>query len=260
VQYEDGGMARGGKPLWSLSSLGDTGNGFLSAIAILQALRHRERTGEGQMCTTAIVNAQLLNCSNAVAFPDGTSLERPRTDATQLGFSAGYRLYETADGWLCLVLARDEHWARLCGALGREDLARDPRFATAAERARHDAALARILEETFAKRAAREWFAELDGAGVPCEISSPDAGQGLHDDPEVKARGWVASYPHPFVGRLDQVGLVFDLSDTPGRVQGPPLVVGQHSREILAELGYAPDAIDECLREGFVAQWTPAGA
>jgi len=81
----------------------------------------------------------------------------------------------------------------------------------------------------------------------------------MHDDPELVARGWVASYRHPFVGRLDQAGLFFDLSDTPGRVQGPPLVVGQHSREILEELGYAPEQIDACLREGFVAQWTPTG-
>ena len=260
VQFEDGGMARGGKPLWSLTSLGDTGNGFLSAIAILQALYHRDRTGEGQMCTTAIVNAQLLNCSNAVAHPDGRGLERPHTDAMQLGFSAGYRLYETADGWLCLVIAREEHWAALCRALDREDLARDRRFATAAERARHDEALGRILEESFAKRAAREWFADLDRAGVPCEISSPDFALGMHDDPEMIARGWVASYRHPFVGRLDQTGLFFDLSDTPGRVQGPPLVVGQHSREILAELGYSKPQIDECCREGFVGEWTPPAA
>ena len=104
VQYEDGGMAGGGKPLWSLTSLGDTGNGFLSAIAIIQALYQRERTGQGQFCDTSIVNAHLLNSSYAVARPDGSGFERPRIDAQQLGCSATNRLYETRDGWLCIVL------------------------------------------------------------------------------------------------------------------------------------------------------------
>jgi crotonobetainyl-CoA:carnitine CoA-transferase CaiB-like acyl-CoA transferase len=248
-------MARGGRPFWSLTSLGDTGNGFLSAIAILQALYHRDRTGEGQMCSTAIVNAQLLNCSHAIAHPDGRGVFRPRTDALQLGFSACHRLYETADGWLCLVLVTEEHWDRLCLALRREDLELDPRFASGEARVRNDEALARVLEETFAKRSAAEWFAELDRLGVPCEICTPEFALALHDDPELIERGWVASYPHPFVGRLDQIGLCVDLSETPGRVQGPPLVVGQHSREILAELGYSGEQIDRFCEEGFVAQW-----
>ena len=102
-------LGRGGKPLWSFCSLGDTGNGFLSAIAIIQALYHRERTGEGQLCETSIVNAQLLNTSYALARPDGSGFERPRVDAEQLGFSATNRLYETADGWLCIVAATEEH-------------------------------------------------------------------------------------------------------------------------------------------------------
>src|SRR5579863_6799099 len=108
VQYEDGGMARGGKPLWSFCSLGDTGNGFLTAIAIIQALYHRDRTGEGQMCDTSIVNAQLLNTSYAMARADGSGFSRPRVDGQQFGFSATHRLYETAGGWLCLVLASSE--------------------------------------------------------------------------------------------------------------------------------------------------------
>jgi crotonobetainyl-CoA:carnitine CoA-transferase CaiB-like acyl-CoA transferase len=255
TQWEDGGMGRGGKPLWAFTSLGDTGNGFLSAIAICQALYHRERTGEGQFCTTAIVNAQLLNASFAMAMPSGEGLPRPRTDALSLGFSAGCRLYETAEGWLCLVLAKPEHWQRLCSALDRDDLARDPRFATPAARAEHDDALASLLEGLFAKRKAADWFAALDRAGVPCEICSPEFALRMHDDPELRARGWVSSYEHPFVGQLDQVGLLFDLSDTPGRVQGPPLVVGQHSRELLRELGYATEEIDAFVKEGFVGEW-----
>jgi crotonobetainyl-CoA:carnitine CoA-transferase CaiB-like acyl-CoA transferase len=256
TQYEDGGMARGGKPLWSFCSLGDTGNGFLSAIAILQALAHRDRTGEGQFCDTSIVYAQLLNTSYAVARPDGSGFERPRTDATQTGFSALNRFYETRDGWLCVLAPGEDAFARLCGALAAPALAHDPRFTSAAARAKHDAELANALGALFAQRGAKAAFAALDAAGVPCEICDPEFALGLHDDPELRARGWTASYPHPFVGKLDQIGLVCDLSETPGRVQGPPLIVGQHSREILAELGYAAADVD-ALCSSCVLDWAP---
>ncbi len=255
VQYEDGGMTRGGKPLWSFTSLGDTGNGFLSAIAIIQALYHRDRTGEGQFCDTSIVNAQLLNSSYAVARPDGSGFPRPHTDGMQLGYSASNRLYETREGWLCVVAVTEGEWTRLCTALGLGALATDARFATPASRAQNDAALAPLLEAKMRERTAGEWFEVLDAAQVPCEISDPNFSRALHEDPEFIQRGWVAAYQHPFVGRLNQIGLLFDFSETPGRVQGPPLVVGQHSREILAELGYSGDEI-EALCKDCVLAWS----
>jgi crotonobetainyl-CoA:carnitine CoA-transferase CaiB-like acyl-CoA transferase len=257
VQYEDGGMVNGGKPLWSFTSLGDTGNGFLSAIAILQALYHREKTGEGQFCDTSIVNAHLLNSSYAVTRADGSGFERPHVDGQQFGYSATIRLYETRAGWLCVVLATQEEWDRFCAAVDVPALSADARFATPAARARNDAALGEILSETLRGRSAAEWFALLDAASVPCEISDPEFARRLHDDPLFKKRGWVASYQHAFVGRLDQIGLLFDLSDTPGRVQGPPLIVGQHSREILAELGYPKEQIEELCKDCVLA-WSPA--
>ena len=256
TQYEDGGMARGGKPMWSFCSLGDTGNGFLSAIAILQALAHRDRIGEGQFCDTSIVYAQLLNTSYAVARPDSTGFERPHTDASQTGFSALNRFYEARDGWLCVLAPSDEAFARLGGALGLPTLSHDARFASEAARAKHDAELATLLGRELAQRNVQQAFAALDAAGVPCEICDPEFALGLHDDPELRARGWTASYAHPFVGKLDQIGLLCDFSETPGRVQGPPLIVGQHSREILAELGYAAADID-ALCASCVLDWAP---
>jgi crotonobetainyl-CoA:carnitine CoA-transferase CaiB-like acyl-CoA transferase len=253
VQWEDGGMSGGGKPLWSFTSLGDTGNGFLSAIAIIQALYHRERTGEGQFCDTSIVNAHMLNTSYAVARPDGQGFARPKTDARQLGHGVASRVYETKEGWLCVVLPREEDWDRFCIATGLSSLAADARFASAASRATNEAALAPQLEARMRERTAAEWFALLDRAGVPCEICDPKFSLGLHDNREFQERGWVAAYEHPFVGRLNQIGLLFNLSATPGRVQGPPLIVGQHSREILAELGYPAAEIEELCKDCVLA-------
>jgi crotonobetainyl-CoA:carnitine CoA-transferase CaiB-like acyl-CoA transferase len=244
VQYEDGGMARGGKPLWSFTSLGDTGNGFLSAIAIVQALAHRDRTGEGQFCTTSIVNAQLLVSSMAIARPDGTGFARPRIDAMQTGFSALHRLYECADGWLCVVATEEAQAAALCRALG-------------VERAAADGELAGRLEARFRTQRASEWFATLDAAGVPVEVCDPEFALRLHDDAESAKRRLTVSYQHPFVGRLDQIGLVYSLSATPGRIQGPPLVVGQHTRELMRELGYTDAQVDDAVAAKWAGEWKP---
>ena len=105
VEWEDGGCADGGRPIWSLTSLGDTGNGFLSAIAVIQALYHRDRTGDGQFVDTSILNACLLNTSYASLDPDGHGAPRPHLDRSQLGLSPLYRLYDDRR-WLALPRRR----------------------------------------------------------------------------------------------------------------------------------------------------------
>jgi crotonobetainyl-CoA:carnitine CoA-transferase CaiB-like acyl-CoA transferase len=250
IQHEDGGMDRGGKPIWSLTSFGDTGNGFLSAVAVINAIYHRDRTGEGQMVDTSIINAALLNTSYAVATPDGKGFERPRIDGMQYGYSAGHRLYETRQGWLCVLLLSQPHWDELLTVLGLPDLVTDPRFATEAARKQNDEALAKLIAERFLTGTAADWFAKLDAAGVPLEIVSEDFSLKLYDNPEFRKRQWVTSYPHPVVGKLDQIGLLFDLSETPGVIQGRPLLVGEHTKEILAGLGYAEEQV-KALEEQF---------
>lgn len=244
VQYEDGGMYRGGKPLWSLTSMGDTGNGFLSAIAVIQALYHRDRTGEGQFVDTSIVNAGLLNTSYAVARPDGTGFERPHIDGQQFGYSAGHRLYETADGWLCLVCVEQSHWDELFAVLGLPELVADARFADDAARRANDEALCAVLAETFMQKPAAVWFEALDAAGVPVEVEAQDFGTTLHDQDWIKQRGWSVSYDHPHVGKLDQIGLNVDLSETPGAPGERPLLVGEHTKEILSGMGYSEEEIN----------------
>ena len=255
IQYEDGGMDRGGKPIWSLTSFGDTGNGFLSAVAVLNALYHRDRTGVGQMVDTSIINAALLNTSYAVATPDGKGFERPKIDGMQYGYSAGHRLYETRQGWLCVLLLNQSHWDELLTVLGLAELVTDPRFSTDEARRKNDEALAGRIADRFKSATAAEWFAKLDAAGVPLEIVSEDFSLKLYDNAEFHKRQWVTSYAHPVVGKLDQIGLLFNLSDTPGVIQGRPLLVGEHTKEILAGMGYPEDkvkALEEQFAIGFV--------
>lgn len=247
IQYEDGGMGRPGQngetghPLWSFTSFGDTGNGFLSAIAVIHALSHRHRTGEGQFVDTSIINAGLLNTSYAVATPDGGGFERPRIGGDQIGYSAGHRLYPTRDGWLCLVLVSQAHWDSLFTVLSLTELVTDGRYATAQARHANDAALARAIGERLMSDSAANWFARLDKADVPVEIVDAEFSLKLHENTDFRKRQWVVSYPHPAVGRLDQVGLLLRFSATPGVIQSRPLVVGEHTREILGGMGYGED-------------------
>jgi crotonobetainyl-CoA:carnitine CoA-transferase CaiB-like acyl-CoA transferase len=254
VQYEDGGMADGGKPIWSLTSFGDTGCGFLSAIGIIEALYHRSRTGEGQFVSTAIVYAQLLNISHVLARPDGSGFDRPRLDGLQTGMSALDSLYETADGWIAVVALTDAHWTALKTTLEEPALGADY-FVTAEARRANDKALRVVLAGAFKARSASEWRMRLDAAGVPAEISDPTFAQRLHRDPEMIARGLTASYRHGLVGQLSQMGLMFNLSETPGKIQGPPVIVGQRTFEVLEELGYSPEEIEALNTARIAGVW-----
>ena len=250
VEWEDGGCGRGGRPLWALTNMGDTGNGFLAGIAICQALYEREKTGKGQWVDTAIVNAQLLNASHTVARADGSGFDRPMTDAMGLGFSAGVRLYETSEGWLCLSLATDAHWQALGKALALDELGAGGRYGSAEARKAGDEEIAKLIEHALSKRSAADWFAVLDAAGVPCEISAEQAGIELWKSAEALEKQWIVKYPHPVVEEIGQVGLAVSLSDTPSRIQGRPFLVGEDTRAILAELGYDGAAIDALFEAG----------
>ena len=247
TEWEDGGCANGGRPYWSFGTGGDLGNGFLSAVAMVQALYHRDRTGEGQKVDTSILNAALFATARCYTTPDGTRFDRPTPDPELLGLSALYRLYQCAEGWLCLAAFGAESWKALTAVMPA--LRDDDRFATAEARRANDGALQRVLEERFSTDAAVGWFKLLDEAGVPCEVSSIEFIEGLYDDQELIDRELIVTRDgHPVHGRMEMFGRLVEFSDTTPPVGGPPAVPGQHSREVLREYGFADADIDR-LRE-----------
>jgi crotonobetainyl-CoA:carnitine CoA-transferase CaiB-like acyl-CoA transferase len=220
-QWEDGGLSDGGRPIWSLTTLGDTGNGFLSAIGVVMALYDRERTGEGQRVDTSILYAHLLNVSAAM-LRNGEPIERPRLDSQQLGLAPTYRIYATADAWVCVGAWTAEQIAAFA-ATG----------ATDAERT-----------AWFAERRADSAIGALAALGVPIERCDEGFAMRAFDDSDFIARRWVADFRHRRVGRVDMAGLAVDFSDTPGVLGLGPVLVGQETREILRDLGHDDAQID----------------
>ncbi|GAB3318163.1 CaiB/BaiF CoA transferase family protein [Haliea atlantica] len=243
VQWEDGACNYpGGRPYWTQTTLGDTGNGYLAAVAIIQALTEREKTGEGQFVDTSIVNAHLLNCSHIIARNDGSGFDRPKLQEDAFGYSAGYRLYRTSDDFLCLAILRDEQWPTLFKVLGIDKVLDDERFSSVGARQVNDKLLTELIQERMSTRSAEDWFARLDSAGVPCEICDPDFTYKMwKPDSFLLTQNWLVNLPHPVTGHIGHVGVPYQFSDTPAVVQGRPLLVGECTREILGELGYSPE-------------------
>jgi crotonobetainyl-CoA:carnitine CoA-transferase CaiB-like acyl-CoA transferase len=231
-EWEDGACDTGNPPLWSRSSMGDTGNALLAAIAITAALYHRDRTGNGQAVSTSIVNAGLLHSSYAWIHQDGTPAAWGHVDADQYGLDAFYRLYEcTEDTWLFLAALDPEHRKRLVDLLGEPDLATDDAPA--------------VLSRRFQERSASDWCAALDAAGVPAERVNETFCRELFDDPEARRLDLIASTWAGAVGRFEDPGLLVRHERTPGVIQRGPCMCGEHTREILREIGYDDASIDQ---------------
>jgi crotonobetainyl-CoA:carnitine CoA-transferase CaiB-like acyl-CoA transferase len=184
--------------------------------------------------------------------PDGSPLPRQHLDGLQLGLSPLYRLYETADGWLCIAVVDDRQWRDLIDVVGNPSELATVRFLDAAGAPSSGTLVSEVLERRFREHDASTWFKALDTRGVPCEVSTTDYEERIFEDPEMLRLGLVSSQQHPVVGRYDSFGTLIDFSDTPGTIWGPPPLVGQHSREILAEFGFTVAEIEQLVTDSIV--------
>ena len=180
----------------------------------------------------------MLLASDAFLGPPSLA-RRPHLDRAQTGLGPYYRLYETAKGWICIAAVTQDHRARLSSVMG---VTLPP----------SDDGAEQLLEEAFRGRPALDWSERLDAGGVPSELSVEHTND-WYDDPDAAINGWVTAYEHPVWGRLEQPGTFIDLSETPGRIAGPPPMIGAHTREILSELGYSVLEMANLHEKGVVA-------
>lgn len=254
LEWEQGPVAAGNPPIWHRYGHGDVAAAMSSVAGVLMALFHRARTGEGQYLWTSIFHASMLYTADSWLSADGTPAPREELDREQMGLAALYRLYETQDGWLQLAAVREEHWLSLCRVLRREDLPGDDRFSTPAARRANRVELTEILQEAFMGDLAVNWRKALLGAGVPAEVSVDTwDGETVLFDGELERLGLVAEYRHPVLGRVRQFGNLISFGATPGRPQKAAPMLGEHTREILTELGYDGDAAEAYRAQGVVS-------
>ena len=217
-------------------------NGFLGAVAALLALEHRARTGEGQYLESPHLHSSLFVTTEQCLDADGNAVSPWQLDHEQLGFGPLYRLYRTSDGWLAVACVGPAAFQRLQEALQLEGL-------THPDDGGDPAKLAAVLEERFGQLTAEEAFGLLDGHDVPCEIAlaDPYMPEFLWDDWALSTQRVLEHEEHYSVGYIREMGLVVRLSDTPGVAKGTAPRLGEHSVEILSELGYDAAEIEELV-------------
>ncbi|MGH7317679.1 MAG: CaiB/BaiF CoA transferase family protein [Candidatus Rokuibacteriota bacterium] len=216
----------------------------LNCQMVLAALFARERTGRGQRVQTSLLQAVLaLQSGNVVAYPGHEVVHRS---------TPTYRLYQGSDGeWFFLAVGNQSFWVKLCRAVGREDLAQDPRFGSWFARRDHADALMPLLEAAFGSKPAAEWLAILAAHDIPA--APTQSLQKFMQDPAVLHHEMIVEYDHPELGPLRLMGQPLRFSETQAPDAGPPPLLGQHTAQVLREAGYADHEIAELRRRGVVA-------
>lgn len=242
------GAGDGNEPIRRVLGNEDLYNGFLGATAVLLALVHREATGEGQYVESPQLHSSLFVRSEFAVSGGGVPVRGHQLDADQMGLSPLYRFYRTNDGWVIIAVVGGKKFESLLRALDVPELLDDARFVDRATRDEHAGELTDELQARFATLTSAEAFARLDGAGVPIEIPSDHPLM-----PEILWEEWatesgrVVEHHHPEYGWCREVAVTVRMSDTPVKFRGPSASLGEHTREILDELGYDEDTIDTMM-------------
>jgi crotonobetainyl-CoA:carnitine CoA-transferase CaiB-like acyl-CoA transferase len=232
-EVENGG--EGAPPLWLRFGMTDHFGAVSSLFGLLLAIYHRDRTGQGQNVSASLLGATILSTSETIVHPDGRLEPFARLNASQTGVSPEHRIYRGTDGWIAVAALQADAISAFHAVAGK-----DP-------------------EAFFVGRTTAEAAEALAAAGVPHEPVREDQKIAFLDDPVNREAGLTAAYPHPVYGRFEQLGSFWDFRDLPIRPDRAPPTVGQHSREILAEVGLEPAHIARLEAAGVTVVTNIAG-
>jgi crotonobetainyl-CoA:carnitine CoA-transferase CaiB-like acyl-CoA transferase len=237
----------GGGPQKVGVAVADLFTGMYATVAILAALRHAERTGEGQQVDMALLDTQVAMLAN-LGSNYLVSGKVPGRAGNAHQNIVPYQVFEVmaADGappeqrdHLILAVGNDGQFAKFCAVAGHPEWAQNPRYAQNADRVRHRAELVPLLEAVMKTRNKATWLAALEAAKVPCGAINT-LGE-VFADPQIQERGMVTTWEHPIQPGLKLVSSPIKMSQTPVRQDLPPPLLGQHTEEVLSEvLGWSP--------------------
>ena len=228
----------------------DIGAGMWSAFAIMAALNHRGKTGEGQYIDISMLDAQVawLTYQAAFFFANG---EAPKRMGAAHPTLVPYQAFMCKDGkYINVAVGSERIWERFCQGIEREDLKDHPDYATNSVRVNNRGAMVSMLQEIFLTRPVAEWVKDLQTANVPCGPINDLAD--VFADPQVLARNMYLEMAHPTLGSIKQTGLPIKFSLTPGGLDRHPPLLGEHNQEILKSLGYSEADVQSLMAQSVI--------
>jgi crotonobetainyl-CoA:carnitine CoA-transferase CaiB-like acyl-CoA transferase len=240
----------GAGPLRVGVAVTDMMTAIFAVSGILAALLHRDRSGEGQHIDLALLDVQVASLINIAQAYLSAGIVAQRNGNAHPSVVPS-QAFDCADGQVMLATGNDSQFAKLCEAVGRPELARDPRFARNEARVRNQALVISTLEPLLRDKPMGYWTDKLARAGVPCGPINDIAR--VFEDAQVRHRGMRIEMAHPLAGMLPLVGSPLRLSATPVEYRLPPPLLGQHTDEVLSGLlGIQDDELDRLRHSGVV--------